>query len=69
MSSFLGRDQLLINPKLSGTKTTIRDLKIVGLADAVEGRINLNLNNGQVCKRIIRAFFERSNTAFIAQDY
>lgn len=58
MPSFLGGDQLLINPKLSGTKPTIHDLKIVGLANAVEGRINLNLNNGQVCKRIIRAFFE-----------
>ena len=25
------------------------DLKIIGLADAVEGRINVIVNNGQVC--------------------
>ncbi|CAA2984556.1 anaphase-promoting complex subunit 1 [Olea europaea subsp. europaea] len=64
MPSFLGGDQLLINPKLSGTKPTIHDLKIVGLADAVEGRINLNLNNGQV----YRCAFRRSPSSSLTND-
>lgn len=42
MPSPLGR------AKLSGISNTISDLKIVELADAVEGRVSLVLNNGQV---------------------
>ncbi|KAL2526600.1 Anaphase-promoting complex subunit 1 [Abeliophyllum distichum] len=64
MPSLLGRDQLFINPKLSGIKTTIRDLKIVGLADAVEGRMNLSLNNGQ----IYRCAFRRSPSSSLTND-
>lgn len=36
------------NVKPLEAPTAFQDMKIVGLADAVEGRINVVLNNGQV---------------------
>ncbi|GFP97654.1 anaphase-promoting complex subunit 1 [Phtheirospermum japonicum] len=47
MSSPLDKEQGLRRTKLSGTKNTIHDFKVVDLIDAVEGRVNLVLNNGQ----------------------
>ncbi|KAL2248926.1 UNVERIFIED_CONTAM: Anaphase-promoting complex subunit 1 [Sesamum indicum] len=43
----LGKEQFLSGIKVSGTNNSIHDLKIVDLADAVEGRVNIVLNNGQ----------------------
>ncbi|KAK4403403.1 Anaphase-promoting complex subunit [Sesamum angolense] len=43
----LGKEQFLSGIKCSGTNNSIHDLKIVDLADAVEGRVNIVLNNGQ----------------------
>ncbi|KAL0452714.1 UNVERIFIED_CONTAM: Anaphase-promoting complex subunit [Sesamum latifolium] len=42
-----GKEQFLSGMKRSGTNNSIYDLKIVDLADAVEGRVNIVLNNGQ----------------------
>ncbi|XP_073016150.1 anaphase-promoting complex subunit 1 isoform X1 [Primulina eburnea] len=54
MPSLSGKEQLFSNVKLSATDTTTHDLKIVGLTDAVEGRINLVLNNGQIYRCALR---------------
>ncbi|KAL0382140.1 UNVERIFIED_CONTAM: Anaphase-promoting complex subunit [Sesamum calycinum] len=43
----LGKEQFLSGIQCSGTNNSIHDLKIVDLADAVEGRVNIVLNNGQ----------------------
>ncbi|KAL0402924.1 UNVERIFIED_CONTAM: Anaphase-promoting complex subunit, partial [Sesamum radiatum] len=43
----LGKEQFLSGIKRSGTNNSIHDVKIVDLADAVEGRVNIVLNNGQ----------------------
>ncbi|KZV34947.1 anaphase-promoting complex subunit 1 [Dorcoceras hygrometricum] len=64
MPSVLGKEQLFNNIKLSVTDKANHDLKIVGLSDAVEGRINLLLNNGQICRCALR----RSPSSSLTDD-
>ncbi|CAA0820111.1 Anaphase-promoting complex subunit 1, partial [Striga hermonthica] len=47
LPSPLGKVRYFSRMEFSGTNETIHDLKIVDLVDAVEGRINLVLDNGQ----------------------
>lgn len=49
LPSSLGKGQVPDNLVPSETVPILHDLKIVGLADAVDGRINVIVNNGQVC--------------------
>jgi hypothetical protein len=46
------------------TSSMWHDLKIIGLADAVEGRINVIANNGQVCLFITVIMFLYTYIAF-----
>lgn len=64
MPSPFGKEKLLSTMKLSGTNDLIHHLKIVDLADAVEGRVNLVLNNGQVWIQISIVFCDMSNAKF-----
>lgn len=45
-------------------KSVSQGMKIVGLADAVEGRINVTVNNGQIYRCVLR----RSPTSSLAND-
>lgn len=49
LPSSLGKGQVSDNLMPSETVPILHDLKIIGLADAVDGRINVIVNNGQVC--------------------
>lgn len=49
LPSCLSKSQPLVNLDFPDTSSVSHDLKIIGLADAVEGRINVIVNNGQVC--------------------
>jgi anaphase-promoting complex subunit 1 len=49
LPSFFGKGHLSHNLEFSETASVPLDSKILGLTDAVEGRVNLILNNGQVC--------------------
>ncbi|KAK4480701.1 hypothetical protein RD792_013783 [Penstemon davidsonii] len=64
MPSCLGKEHLLSKTKLSGTDSIIHDLRIVNLTNAVEGRINLGLNNG----KIYRCEFRRSPSSSLTND-
>lgn len=46
------------------TSSVSQGLKIIGLADAVEGRINVTVNNGQMFRCVLR----RSPASFLAND-
>lgn len=43
--------------EFSETASVPHDSKVLGLADAVEGRVNLILNNGQVCQFVFLESF------------
>ncbi|KAK4436500.1 Anaphase-promoting complex subunit [Sesamum alatum] len=60
----LGKEQFSSGIKHSGTNNTILDLKIVDLADAVEGRVNIILNNGQKYRCTLR----RSPSSSLTND-
>lgn len=45
----LGKHEVSHSVKPLETASVLPDLKVVGLADTVEGRINVIVNNGQVC--------------------
>ncbi|KAA8539561.1 hypothetical protein F0562_026253 [Nyssa sinensis] len=64
LPSCLGKGQVLDNVKPSEMASLLHDLKIVGLADAVEGRINVIVNNGQ----IFRCTLRRSPSSSLADD-
>lgn len=49
LPSCLRKSQPSLNLDFPDTSSVSHDLKIIGLADAVEGRINVIVNNGQVC--------------------
>ncbi len=49
LPSGLSTSQASLNFDFPDTSSVSLDLKIIGLADAVEGRINVIVNNGQVC--------------------
>ena len=49
LPSCLSKSQTSLNLDFPDTSSVSHDLKIIGLADAVEGRINVIVNNGQVC--------------------
>ncbi|KAL8463255.1 hypothetical protein ACS0TY_034046 [Phlomoides rotata] len=63
LPSCLGKEQLSRRMELSGTNITC-DLKIINLADAVEGRFNLVLNNG----RNYRCTLRRSPSSSLTND-
>lgn len=52
------------NVKSLEPPTSFQDVKVVGLADAVEGRINVILNNGQM----LRCTFRRYPSSSLAND-
>ncbi|XP_057979662.1 anaphase-promoting complex subunit 1 isoform X2 [Malania oleifera] len=64
LSSCLDKGQALHNLESSKMACSFRDLKIVGLADAVEGRINVILSNGQMFRCALR----RSPSSSLADD-
>ena len=49
LPSGLSKSRASHNLDFPETSSVWHDLKIIGLADAVEGRINVIANNGQVC--------------------
>ncbi|KAG9140780.1 hypothetical protein Leryth_006968 [Lithospermum erythrorhizon] len=57
-------DQPLQRKKSTESSSKINDLKIVGLADAVEGRINVTLNNAM----IYRCTVQRSPSSSVVSD-
>ncbi|KAG8390120.1 hypothetical protein BUALT_Bualt01G0050500 [Buddleja alternifolia] len=64
LPSRLDKEHHVTRTKLPGTNNTIRDLKIVDLTDAVEGRVNLVLNNGQK----YRCTFRRGPSSSLTND-
>ncbi|KAL8247802.1 hypothetical protein R6Q59_009018 [Mikania micrantha] len=52
------------NVKPLEAPTAFQDMKIVGLADAIEGRINVIVNNGQM----LRCTFHRYPSSLLAKD-
>ncbi|XP_075671418.1 anaphase-promoting complex subunit 1 isoform X2 [Castanea sativa] len=64
LPSCLGKSQPLLNLDFPDTSSVSHDLKIIGLADAVEGRINVIVNNGQM----FRCVFRRSPSSLLADD-
>lgn len=48
LPSSLGESQLLHNLKFSENMAFASDVKIIGLADSIEGRINVIVNSGKV---------------------
>ena len=49
LPSCLNKDKRLYDLEFPETSSFPNDLKITGLADAVEGRVNVIVNNRQVC--------------------
>ncbi|KAF5944722.1 hypothetical protein HYC85_018799 [Camellia sinensis] len=64
LPSFLGKDPVSHTLEPSEIASALRDLKIVGLADAVEGRVNVIVNNGQIYRCTLR----RSPSSSLATD-
>ncbi|KAJ8769461.1 hypothetical protein K2173_002951 [Erythroxylum novogranatense] len=64
LPSYLGRDHLSHNSEVQETTSIPYDSKILGLADAVEGRINLIMNNGKMYRCILR----RSPSSLLVND-
>lgn len=48
LPSCLNKDKILHDLELPETSSLSNDLKMTGLADAVEGRVNVIVNNSQV---------------------
>ncbi|CAI0443752.1 unnamed protein product [Linum tenue] len=55
LPSCLGMDHLSSPPELSSSTAIHQDSKVLGLADAVEGRFNLVVNNGQMFRCLLRS--------------
>lgn len=49
LPSGLGKGMHSSHPSSSASSSFRNELKITGLAEAVEGRVNVILSNGQVC--------------------
>uniref|UniRef100_A0A2N9GLI6 Uncharacterized protein n=1 Tax=Fagus sylvatica TaxID=28930 RepID=A0A2N9GLI6_FAGSY len=64
LPSGLSTSQASLNFDFPDTSSVSFDLKIIGLADAVEGRINVIVNNGQM----FRCAFRRSPSSLLADD-
>ncbi|XP_059654080.1 anaphase-promoting complex subunit 1 isoform X2 [Cornus florida] len=64
LPSCLAKGQLSDNLKPLEMPYVLHDMKIVGLADAVEGRINIIVNNGQ----IFRCTLRRSPSSSLVDD-
>ncbi|EYU26801.1 hypothetical protein ABFS82_06G140000 [Erythranthe guttata] len=64
MPSPLDKEKLLSTMKPSETNNIMRALEVVDLADAVEGRVNLVLNNG----KSYRCTFRRSPSSSLTND-
>ncbi|GKU92137.1 hypothetical protein SLEP1_g5905 [Rubroshorea leprosula] len=64
LPSCLGKGQLSHNLEFRETVSLSHDLKTVGLVDAVEGRINVVLSNGQMFRCALR----RSPSSSLAND-
>ncbi|KAJ9175912.1 hypothetical protein P3X46_014412 [Hevea brasiliensis] len=64
LPSCLGKGRLSHNSEFSETVSIPHDLKILGLADAVEGRVNLITNNGQMFRCVLR----RSPSSVLVND-
>nr|POE46089.1 anaphase-promoting complex subunit 1 [Quercus suber] len=64
LPSCLSKNQASLNLDFPDTSSVSHDLKIIGLADAVEGRINVIVNNGQM----FRCVFRRSPSSLLADD-
>ncbi|CAL5412771.1 unnamed protein product [Camellia sinensis] len=64
LPSFLGKDPVSHTLEPSEIASALRVLKIVGLADAVEGRVNVIVNNGQIYRCTLR----RSPSSSLATD-
>ncbi|XP_058181037.1 anaphase-promoting complex subunit 1 isoform X3 [Rhododendron vialii] len=64
LPSSLGKGQVSDNLMPSETVPILHDLKIIGLADAVDGRINVIVNNGQ----IFRCALQRSPSSSLVND-
>ncbi|KAL0003395.1 hypothetical protein SO802_017176 [Lithocarpus litseifolius] len=64
LPSCLSKSQASLNLDFPDTSSVSHDLKIIGLADAVEGRITVIVNNGQM----FRCVFRRSPSSLLADD-
>ncbi|XP_031380609.1 anaphase-promoting complex subunit 1 isoform X2 [Punica granatum] len=64
LPSSLGESQLPHNLKLSENVAFGSDVKIIGLADSIEGRINVIVNNG----KIFRCALRRSPSSSLVND-
>lgn len=64
LPSFFGKGHLSHNLEFSETASVPLDSKILGLTDAVEGRVNLILNNGQMFRCTLR----RSPSSSLVND-
>jgi hypothetical protein len=64
LPSCLSKSRVSHNLDFPETSSMWHDLKIIGLADAVEGRINVIANNGQVCLFITVIMFLYTYIAF-----
>ncbi|GLT54489.1 hypothetical protein SLA2020_276820 [Shorea laevis] len=64
LPSCLSKSLVSHNLDFPETSSVWHDLKIIGLADAVEGRINVIANNGQM----FRCAFRRSPSSLLADD-
>ncbi|KAL5540564.1 hypothetical protein UlMin_045257, partial [Ulmus minor] len=64
LPSFLCKDRLSHSSEFCDTSSMSHDLKIIGVADAIEGRINVILNNGQMYRCALR----RSPSSSLAND-
>ncbi|XP_051140465.1 anaphase-promoting complex subunit 1 isoform X2 [Andrographis paniculata] len=64
MPSTWVKDQVLRKTMLPRASSIMQDPKIVDLADAVEGRVNLVLNDGQICRCTLR----RNPSSCLADD-
>ncbi|XP_027940557.1 anaphase-promoting complex subunit 1 isoform X2 [Vigna unguiculata] len=60
----LNKDKILHDPEISEESSLRNDLKITGLADAVEGRVNVIVNNRQ----IFRCALRESPSSVLAND-
>ncbi|KAK4776978.1 hypothetical protein SAY86_005666 [Trapa natans] len=64
LPSSLGESQLLHNPKFPENMSFASDVKIIGLADSIEGRINVIVNNG----KIFRCSFDQRPSSSLVND-
>ncbi|KAG8651462.1 hypothetical protein MANES_07G131200v8 [Manihot esculenta] len=64
LPSCLGKGWISHNSEFSETVSTPHNIKILGLADAVEGRVNLITNNGQM----FRCVLQRSPSSVLVND-